>query len=227
MNYLIVGASSGIGKNITEKLLAQGNEVYTAQRTDEHIPVGAHHIIYNATENELNIAELPEQLDGLVYCPGSINLKPFNRLSKQDFVNDWEVNFYGAVKTIQSVLLKLKASKGNIVLFSSVAAQTGMSFHASISAAKAAIEGLTLSLAAELAPAVRVNAIAPSLTDTPLANKLLADDTRKEAAAKRHPLMKYGQADEIASMACFLLGRDASFITGQIFKIDGGISSIR
>ena len=102
-----------------------------------------------------------------------------------------------------------------------------MSFHASISAAKAAIEGLTLSLAAELAPEVRVNAIAPSLTDTPLANKLLADDTRKEAAAKRHPLMKYGQADEIASMACFLLGRDAGFITGQIFKIDGGISSIR
>ena len=227
MNYLIVGASSGIGKNISEKILAQGHEVYTAQRTGEHIPIGAHHIIYNATENELNIAELPEQLDGLVYCPGSINLKPFNRLSKQDFVNDWEVNFYGAVKTIQSVLPKLKASKGNIVLFSSVAAQTGMSFHASISAAKAAIEGLTLSLAAELAPAVRVNAIAPSLTDTPLANKLLADDTRKEAAAKRHPLMKYGQADEIASMACFLLGRDAGFITGQILKIDGGISTIR
>jgi NAD(P)-dependent dehydrogenase (short-subunit alcohol dehydrogenase family) len=225
MNYLIIGASSGIGNEIVKKLIAQGHEVFTAQRNDTQTE-GAYQK-YNALENDLDVSVLPSQIDGLVYCPGSINLKPFNRLTTQDFYSDWQINFLGAVKVIQSVLPNLKAAKGSIVLFSSVAAQTGMSFHASVASAKAAIEGLTYSLAAEFAPLIRVNAIAPSLTDTPLANKLLSDETKKEAAAKRHPLQKFGNVNDIASMACFLLSKDASFITGQVIKIDGGLSNIR
>jgi len=225
MNYLIIGASSGIGKEIAEKLSLEGHQVYTAQRNDTALESKFQH--FDSTSNELNVALLPEQLDGLVYCPGSINLKPFHRLTKEDFYNDWQINFLGAVKVIQSVLPLLKSAKGAIVLFSSVAAQTGMSFHASIASAKAAIEGLTYSLAAEFAPLVRVNAIAPSLTETPLAYKLLSDENKKEAASKRHPLHKYGQAHDIAAMACFLLSREASFITGQIIKVDGGLSNIR
>ena len=225
MNYLIIGANSGIGNEIAIKLRDQGHQVYTAQRNDSQNL--ASYQKFNALENELDLTQLPNQIDGLVYCPGSINLKPFNRLTTQDFYNDWQINFLGAVKVIQSVLPNLKSAKGSIVLFSSVAAQTGMSFHASVAAAKAAIEGLTYSLAAEFAPLIRVNAIAPSLTDTPLANKLLSDENKKEAAAKRHPLQKYGHANDIASMACFLLSKDASFITGQIIKIDGGLSNLR
>ncbi len=225
MNYLIIGASSGIGSEIAKKLNEQGHQVFTAQRnitnSDGHVQQ------FNAVENDLDVTSLPDQIDGLVYCPGSINLKPFNRLTTQDFYTDWQINFLGAVKVIQSVLPRLRAAKGSIVLFSSVAAQTGMSFHASVASAKAAIEGLTYSLAAEFAPTIRVNAIAPSLTDTPLANKLLSDENKKETAAKRHPLQKFGNVNDIASMACFLLGKDASFITGQVIKIDGGLSNIR
>ncbi len=225
MNYLIIGASSGIGSEIAKKLNEQGHQVFTAQRnitnSDGHVQQ------FNAVENDLDVTSLPDQIDGLVYCPGSINLKPFNRLTTQDFYTDWQINFLGALKVIQSVLPRLRAAKGSIVLFSSVAAQTGMSFHASVASAKAAIEGLTYSLAAEFAPTIRVNAIAPSLTDTPLANKLLSDENKKETAAKRHPLQKFGNVNDIASMACFLLGKDASFITGQVIKIDGGLSNIR
>lgn len=225
MNYLIVGATTGIGKDITEKLRAHENKVFTAQRNADNDNDSYQY--FNALENNLATSLLPDQIDGLVYCPGTINLKPFARLSLQDFYNDWQINFLGAVKVIQSVLPNLKAAKGSIVLFSSVAAQTGMSFHASVASAKAAIEGLTYSLAAEFAPLIRVNAIAPSLTDTPLANKLLSDENKKEAAAKRHPLQKYGNVNDIAAMACFLLSQDASFITGQVIKIDGGLSNIR
>lgn len=227
MNYLIIGASSGIGKEIALKLKTQGHQVFAAHRSVKQDESDLLHQQFDVIENDIDLTKLPDQLNGLVYCPGSINLKPFNRLTQQDFYTDWQINFWGAVKVIQSVLPRLKAAKGSIVLFSSVAAQTGMPFHASIAAAKAAVEGLTYSLAAELAPNIRVNAIAPSLTNTPLANKLLADDARKEAAAKRHPLQTYGEAHDIASMACYLLSTDPKFMTGQVIKIDGGISNIR
>jgi NAD(P)-dependent dehydrogenase (short-subunit alcohol dehydrogenase family) len=227
MNYLIIGASAGIGNAISEKLKLQGHQIFTAQRSMLQNENNTQNQQFNALEDTLDTSQLPAQIDGLVYCPGSINLKPFNRLTSSDFYNDWQINFLGAVKVIQAVLPQLKAAKGSIVLFSSVAAQSGMTFHASIASAKAAVEGLTYSLAAELAPIVRVNAIAPSLTDTPLAQKLLADEARKEAAAKRHPLQKFGHVNDIASMACLLLSHDADFITGQVIKIDGGISNIR
>ena len=225
MNNLIVGASSGIGKEIAKKLKAQGHNIFSAQRNESNL--NDEFQLFDVLTQNIAIEMLPEQINGLVYCPGSINLKPFHRLSIDDFKYDWELNFLGAVKVIQRVLPNLKAAKGSIVLFSSVAAQTGMSFHASIASAKAAIEGLTYSLAAEFAPIIRVNTIAPSLTDTPLASKLLGDDLKKEAAAKRHPLKKFGHVNDIASMACYLLSSDASFMTGQVIKIDGGMSNIR
>lgn len=171
----------------------------------------------------------PEVVDGLVYAPGSINLKPFNRLSVDDFKNDFEINVLGAVKMIQKLLPNLKKSESaSVVLFSSVAAKLGMPFHASIAASKNAVEGLTKSLAAEFsAQKIRVNAIAPSLTDTNLASQLLATPEKREASAKRHPLQRVGTAEEIAEMAAFLVSDKSSWITGQVFGIDGGMGSVK
>jgi NAD(P)-dependent dehydrogenase (short-subunit alcohol dehydrogenase family) len=172
--------------------------------------------------------QMPPVLDGLIYFPGSITLKPFHRLTTADFLQDMQVNLLGAVSAIQSALPALKAAPSpSIVLFSSVAAAQGLPFHASIAAAKGAVEGFALSLAAELAPRVRVNVIAPSLTDTPLAGTLLNSDTKREAAAKRHPLQQVGNPDDVAALAAFLLSDSSRFITGQILRPDGGLSSIR
>jgi len=168
------------------------------------------------------------ELDGFVYCPGSINLKPFKSLKEQDYVDDFKINALGVVKVTNHYLNNLKkAEKSSIVLFSTVAVQTGMPYHASIAMAKGAVEGLTRSLAAEFAPKIRVNAIAPSLTDTPLANKLLSNDEKRAASSKRHPLNSIGDPVEIAKAASFLLSNDSNWITGQVMHIDGGISSLR
>jgi NAD(P)-dependent dehydrogenase (short-subunit alcohol dehydrogenase family) len=174
------------------------------------------------------LENLPPVLDGLVYFPGSITLKPFHRVTAQDFINDFQTNCVGAAAAIQAALPSLKASPAaSIVLFSTIAVAQGMAFHASIAAAKGAVEGLTRSLAAELAPKIRVNAIAPSLTDTTLANALLNSDAKREAAAKRHPLQQVGHPDDVAKLTAFLLSDDSAFITGQILRPDGGLSSVR
>ncbi|NBP69232.1 MAG: SDR family oxidoreductase [Cytophagia bacterium] len=218
--YLIIGASSGIGLALSNQLKAAGNQVVTASRNGD--------IKFDAFTDAFDISSLPDQLDGVAYCPGSINLKPFHRLTTQDFNDDFTINVLGAVKVIQAVLPKLKsAEQSAIVLFSTVAVAQGMPFHASIAAAKGAIEGLTKSLAAELAPKIRVNCIAPSLTDTPLAAKLLANDDKKKASAERHPLKQIGTADDIAALAAFLLSPNAKWISGQIVGIDGGMSTLR
>ncbi len=183
--------------------------------------------IYDAAEST-GFPEVTGSVDGVAYCPGSINLKPFHRLTEKEFVDDFNINLLGAVRTIQKLLPNLKeADEPSIVLFSTVAVQTGMGFHASVSAAKGAVEGLTRSLAAEFAPKIRVNCIAPSLTDTPLAERLLNTPEKREASAARHPLKKVGMPDDIASMAEFLLTGKSGWITGQIFHIDGGMSSVR
>ena len=226
-NYVIIGGSSGIGEALTKHLSAD-NQLYVSYKENKQENSG--HIkyhYYDVTASE-ELQDLPEVIDGLAYCPGTINLRPFARIKAQDFITDYEVNLVGAVKVIQQLLPKLKKSEqGSIVLFSTVAVQTGMNFHSLVASSKGAIEGLTRALSAELAPKIRVNCIAPSLTDTPLAGALLSTDEKKEASANRHPLKKVGTADELARLAKFLLTDESSWITGQILHADGGMSSIR
>lgn len=169
-----------------------------------------------------------ETIDGFAYCPGTINLKPFHGLKLEDFQMDFEVNVKGAIKTLQPIVKQLK-KQGNasIVFFSTVAVQQGMPFHSSVAASKGALEGLTRSLAAELAPHVRVNCIAPSVTDTPLASRILSSEEKKEASGKRHALNRVGSADEVARLAAFLLSDESGWMTGQIIGLDGGMSAIR
>ena len=229
-NIVIIGCGSGIGL-ATAKELHKTHQVLGISRTktSEIDNLNIQFYEKNILSDSLEDITFPEKIDGLVYAPGSINLKPFNRLTEEDFRNDFEINVLGAVKIIQKLLSNLKKSdNASIVLFSSVAAKTGMPFHASIATSKAAIEGLTKSLAAELAAQkIRVNAIAPSLTDTPLASQLLSSEERREASAKRHPLQKIGQPEEIAKMVVFLLSESGSWITGQTIGIDGGIGSLK
>lgn len=227
-NILVIGASSGIGYALAEKLIANGANVYAVSRRGES-PDGCKNIQADVTA-EINFgSEISEVLHGIAYCPGTITLKPLQSLNVKDFLADFEVNLIGAFNTIKASLKALRASgDASIVLFSTVAVGTGMSFHASVAAAKGAVEGFARSIAAELAPKnIRVNVIAPSLTDTPLAANLLSSDEKREASAKRHPLNRIGQADEIAEMAAYLLGNNSSFITGQVFHLDGGMSRLK
>ena len=229
-NFLIIGGSSGIGLSLTELLASDGNNVTVVARNQSEViskMLGAKQIIADVTTDNFS-EQIPEALDGLVYCPGSINLKPFHRLTEGDFLADFNINLIGAVKAIQAALPALKKGKNpSIVLFSTVAVAQGMPFHASIAASKGAIEGLAKSLAAELAPVIRVNVIAPSLTNTPLASRILSSPEKIEAGANRHPLKKVGMPEDIASLAQFLLSEQAAWITGQIFGVDGGLSTLR
>lgn len=230
MNYLVVGGSSGIGLELVRTLLNNGHTVYSASRQMRELPAEAKFIELDIL-GDVSIlkTEVPEELHGVAYCPGTINLKPFNRLTETDFLNDYQTNVLGAVKVIQQVINKLKSvNTSSIVLFSTVAANTGMGFHASVAASKSALQGLAVSLAAEFAASkIRVNVIAPSLTDTPLAAALLSNPERKEASDKRHPLGRIGNATEIADAAAFLLSDKSTWITGQILGIDGGMSTLR
>ncbi|MBL7862619.1 MAG: SDR family oxidoreductase [Cyclobacteriaceae bacterium] len=225
-NYLIIGGNSGIGLALANRLAERNNSVMIASRNA--IATKGKSFNYNAMTDDLTLSDLPEQLHGLVYCPGTINLKPFHRLSDQDFIDDFQLNVMGAIRTIRSVLPILKNSQpSSILLFSTVAVQQGMAFHSSVAASKGAVEGLTRSLAAELAPRIRVNCIAPSLTNTPLASKLLSSEEKKKAADDRHPLKRTGAPEDLAALAAFLLSEEASWITGQVIAVDGGLSSIR
>lgn len=230
-NVLVVGGSSGIGLEIVRMLHEKGASIYVGSRTNDQLAGldGVHHIPLDVTSESIRLDVLPAVLDGMVYCPGTIRLRPFQRLSLNEFLEDLQVNFFGAVKIIQATLTRLKKTPAvaSVVLFSTVAAKTGMPFHASIASAKAAVEGLTRSLAAEFAPRIRFNAIAPSLTDTPLAQNLLPNDKAREASADRHPLKRIGTPREVAGMAVHLLSEDSNWMTGQIIPVDGGMSSLR
>lgn len=229
-NYLIAGGSSGIGLELVKKLSAEGHQILVVSRTGDNLAglPGVTHLFKNITEDELAENELPASLDGIAYCPGSINLKPFRSLKPAAFLEDFHINVLGAVKVLQASQKALKnAESPAVVLFSTVAVGQGMPFHASIAAAKGAVEGLTRSLAAEWAPSIRVNCIAPSLTDTPLAARLLSSEEKKETAIARHPLKRVGSASEIADLAHFLLSEKSGWITGQIIGIDGGLSAVK
>lgn len=226
-NYLIIGASSGIGEGVAQKLISEGHNVYVTNNSRE-ISFSASGSQQWDVKSDDVLDIIPEVLDGLVYAPGTINLKPFHRIRPEDFMEEMQINFFGAVKAIQQALPALKkAENPSIVLYSTVAVQNGMPFHAGIASAKGAIEGLTRSLAAELAPKIRVNAIAPSITDTPLAGKLLSNDDKKEASANRHPLKKVGKIEDLVNATGFLLGNQSAWVTGQILGVDGGMSSVR
>lgn len=227
-HFLIVGGNSGIGFSLVEALSRDGHQLTVLGRREG--PWSSPDLIdfrhYQPASNQE--IELPEKLDGLVYFPGSIQLKPFRSLKNEDFLKEFELNVLGAVEVIRKALPALKKSgKASVVLFSTVAVQQGMPFHAGIATAKGAVEGLTRSLAAELAPEIRVNAIAPSLTDTPLATNLLSSPEKREASSGRHPLKRIGNSDEMAALVRFLLSDDAGFITGQIIGADGGMSAVK
>jgi NAD(P)-dependent dehydrogenase (short-subunit alcohol dehydrogenase family) len=226
-HYVIVGASSGIGFELA-KTLSLLNNITALSRSEKEVNSLSNTTYYSVDISEENptFPVLDKPVDGLIYCPGTINLKPFRSLRVEDYLNEWNINFLGAVKTIKHFLPNLhQAENPNIVLFSTVAVQTGMAFHASIAAAKGAVEGLTRSLAAEFAPKIRVNAIAPSLTNTPLADKLVNAEAKLKSAEERHPLKKIGQPNDIANAVLYLL--NANWVTGQIMSVDGGMSALR
>jgi NAD(P)-dependent dehydrogenase (short-subunit alcohol dehydrogenase family) len=227
-NILIVGGSSGIGKASVE-LLSKNNKVWATYNSHpiESTEKSSFHQL-NVLDETIDVSFLPEQIDGIVYCPGAINLKPFARIKAADFLADYELQVLGAIKIIQAVLPKMKNSaSASIVLFSTVAVQAGFNFHSIVSASKGAIEGLTRALSAELAPKIRVNCIAPSITDTALAASLLNTAEKIEANAQRHPLKKIGKAEDIANAVAFLISEQSAWMTGQVVKIDGGMSVIK
>ncbi len=230
-NILIVGGSSGIGLSVVKLLHQQGANVYVISRSkSEEWPDDVHYLQTDVTaDNDAVAPFLPDQLHGLVYAVGSITLKPFNRLTQDDFLGDFQLNVLGAARMIQQALKPIRNAAGSsIVLISSVAARTGMPFHGSIAAAKGAVEGMALSLAAELATQqTRVNVVAPSLTATPMTQKLLSSPEKQEISAKRHPLGRYGQPEDISRLITFLLSDESSWMTGQVIGLDGGLGKIK
>lgn len=225
--YVLIGGSYGIGSQIIDEL-PNDSSIFVASRSSEGLTgKNVTHIPFDVLQDDLPLNQLPSVIDGFTYCPGSINLRPFKGLKLEAFTADFSINVMGAVKTLQQLQPLLAASEqASVVLFSTVAVQTGMPFHASVAASKGALEGLGRSLAAEWAPKVRVNVIAPSITDTPLANRFLNNDAKKEKAALRHPLKRIGTTQDVAQLAAFLLSEKSSWMTGQVLGLDGGMSSL-
>ena len=234
---IIYGGSGGIGFATGKILASRGYDLHLVGRSEDKLAasaaeLGASFTVGDVTDSDLFARvekDAGEALDGLVYAVGTINLRSFQRLTDVDFLNDFRVNAVGAALAVQACLAALKRSSGvaSVVLFSSVAAVQGFSLHASMGMAKGAVSGLTLSLAAELAPKVRVNAIAPSLTRTPLAQSLLSSEQMAGAIAGLHALQRLGTAEDIESLTAFLLSEEADWITGQIISVDGGRSTLR
>jgi 3-oxoacyl-[acyl-carrier protein] reductase len=225
-NYLIVGAGSGIGFQVAQTL-SNEHKIIALSRSEKQLTGLPNTTFYacDISEEQPNFPVIDGSIDGIIYCPGTINLKPFRALKNEDYLNEWNINVMGAIKTIRHYLPQLQQGvKPGIVLFSSVAAQSGMPFHASIASAKGAVEALTRSLAAEFAPTIRVNAVAPSITLTPLTDKLLNTEGKLAAAAERHPLKKIGNTSDIANAVIYLL--NAEWVTGQILHVDGGLSVV-
>jgi len=224
-NILLIGGSHGIGLSMA-KQLQEEYQLYIASRTQENLGDIKHEYIpFDATSDVLDITNLPDEIHGFAFCPGSINLKPFKMMSLDTFQEDMQLNFFSLIKVVKEVLPKL-AEGASLVFFSTVAVNTGMPFHTSVSAAKGAIEGFAKALAAEYAPKLRVNVVAPSLVDTPLAKRLLNNDRKREMMSERHPLKRIGEASDIANIAVFLLSDQSTWITGQVLGVDGGMSTL-
>ncbi|MCA1757853.1 MAG: SDR family oxidoreductase [Bacteroidales bacterium] len=229
MNYLIVGGTSTIGKILINSLVRQEHTCYVISRSDpERSHPSVKSLKMNILEEEIPEDYLPQVLDGMVYLPGNINLKPFRALSAEAFREAYEINFIGSVKSIQAAEKSLKRSENaSIVLFSTVAVKTGMPFHSAIASAKGAVEGLARSLAAEFAPKVRVNTIALSLTDTKMANRFLDSESKMKAMEERHPMKQIGDPNDVSVLVEFLLSKNAKWITGETIRADGGIGTLK
>lgn len=224
-NILLIGGSHGIGLSIVKEL-QETHKLFVASRTVEDLQhKNITHIPFDVTADVLDISVLPEKLDGFVYCPGSINLKPFKMMSLDTIQTDMELNFFSMVRVVKEIISKMNDG-ASMVFFSTIAVGTGMPFHTSVSAAKGAIEGFAKSLAAEYAPKLRINVVAPSLVDTPLAKRLLNNDKKREMMNERHPLKRVGNAEDIANAAIFLLGDKSTWMTGQVIGVDGGLSTL-
>ena len=231
-NIVIAGGSKGIGLELVRLLEPRAERIDVWSRTAGELPTSGkvRHAVCDFADPNAALPELPEEIQGAVYCPGTINLRSFRSLQVADFRQDLEVNLIGAIRFLQACQPRLKGRDGepaSVVLFSTVAVGQGMPMHASVAASKGAIEGLMRSLAAEWAPKIRVNAIAPALTDTPLASKLLSTPEKREAMATRYPLKRIGTAVELAHAAMFLVSSESNWVTGQVLGVDGGMSTCR
>jgi NAD(P)-dependent dehydrogenase (short-subunit alcohol dehydrogenase family) len=232
--YVIVGATGGIGGALARRIVARGAEPFLVARDGGKLEalgteLGAPWRAADALDSaalKAAVAAAGTPLAGLAFCVGSIVLKPAARLTEADFLDAFRLNVLAAAMAVQAALPGLVAGKGSVVLFSSVAARTGFPSHAAIGAAKAAVEGLAVSLAAELAPHVRVNVIAPSLTKTQLAEPLTRSPQMAEAIARQHPIPRLGEAEDQAALADFLMSEAAGWITGQVIGVDGGRGAI-
>lgn len=228
-NYVIIGGSSGIGLELVSMLEKENaNVIATYNNNIVQDRQNVKYFKFDVKTDVLNIEDFPDEIHGLAYCPGSINLKPFHRFKDEDFIDDFKLQVLGATKIIQLLLPKIKKSQdSSILLFSTIAVQFGFNFHSQVAISKGAIEGLTRALAAELSPTVRVNAIAPSLTKTNLANRFLNTEEKIDLQSKKHPLKKLGEVKDIAEAAVYLLTPKSSWVTGQILHVDGGYSTIK
>lgn len=224
-NILLIGGSHGIGFSIASQL-HQDHNVFVASRTNEELQdLNVTHISFDVLSDELDMSQLPEEIHGFAYCPGSINLKPFKMMNLETFEEDMQLNFFSLVRVVKAIMPKMTAG-ASLVFFSTVAVGTGMPYHTSVAAAKGAIEGFAKSMAAEYAPKIRVNVVAPSLVDTSLAKRLLSNDRKRDMMSERHPLKRVGEADDIANIAIFLLSDNSTWMTGQIVGVDGGMSTL-
>lgn len=227
-NIVIIGGSSGIGLELVKLFETNNYNVISTYCTNQiKDRKFVRYIHFDAVDGTLEVNDFPESIDGLIYCPGLINLKQFHKVSADQFLDDYKIQVLGAIKSIQALISRLKKpEQASIVLFSSIAASRGFKFHSLISTSKGAIEGLAKSLAAELAPKIRVNVIAPSITDTPLAENFLNSEKKKDYHKNLNPLNKIASTTDLANMAFYLSSESSSFITGQIFHVDGGMSTI-
>ncbi|WP_440915164.1 SDR family NAD(P)-dependent oxidoreductase [Candidatus Pelagibacter sp.] len=231
--YLIFGATGSIGSSLAEQLKNSGNDIHLVARNESELApivekLGCSYTVVDVLEGGFieKVKSDISEIKGLAYCVGSIDLKPLRMINEQDFQKCMKLNLYSAVEAIKGYQETLKKNKGSIVMFSTVAAQRGFTNHAIIASAKAAVEGLTVSLAAEFAPNIRVNCVAPSLTKSKIAEPMLKNAALAEGIAKAHPLKRLGEGKDSASLAKFLLTEDSSWITGQVIAVDGGRSKL-